>query len=102
MLMFFTLGASMVGDVCDEDELHSGTRSEGMYSAVFWWFIKVGTSLASIVAGMLLLYTQFDESQNVAVDKLIGNIGIVRADAVALAKQEWGFRGSPGRPREES
>ena len=82
MLMFFTLGASMVGDVCDEDELHSGTRSEGMYCAVFWWFIKVGSSVASVVAGMLLLFTQFDESQNVAIDKLIGNIGIVRADAV--------------------
>ena len=29
MLMFFTLGSSMVGDVCDEDELKTGTRSEG-------------------------------------------------------------------------
>ncbi len=81
MLMFFTLGASMVGDVCDEDELHSGTRSEGMYCAVFWWFIKVGSSVASVVAGMLLLFTHFDEAQNVAIDKLIGNIGIVRANA---------------------
>jgi glycoside/pentoside/hexuronide:cation symporter, GPH family len=88
MLMFFTLGASMVGDVCDEDELHSGTRSEGMYCAVFWWFIKVGSSVASVVAGMLLLFTQFDESQNVAIDKLIGNIGIVRADAVKWQKED--------------
>jgi GPH family glycoside/pentoside/hexuronide:cation symporter len=81
MLMFFTLGSSMVGDVCDEDELHTGTRSEGMYYAVFWWFIKVGGSFASIVAGGLLLYTQFDETQNVAVESLLGRVGIVQANA---------------------
>src|SRR5262245_55362372 len=44
MLMFFTLGASMVGDVCDEDELNTGTRSEGTYYAVSGWFIKTGTA----------------------------------------------------------
>lgn len=81
MLMFFTLGSSMVGDVCDEDELHTGTRSEGMYCAVFWWFIKVGTSFATVIAGMLLVFTQFDEAQNVAVEKLVGNVGVIRADA---------------------
>jgi len=29
MLFFFTLGSSMVGDICDEDELKTGHRSEG-------------------------------------------------------------------------
>jgi GPH family glycoside/pentoside/hexuronide:cation symporter len=81
MLMFFTLGSSMVGDVCDEDELHTGTRSEGMYCAVFWWFIKVGTSIATVIAGFLLVYTQFDADQNKAVEKLVGNVGVIRADA---------------------
>jgi GPH family glycoside/pentoside/hexuronide:cation symporter len=81
MLMFFTLGSSMVADVCDEDELHTGTRSEGMYCAVFWWFIKVGTSIATVIAGLLLVFTQFDADQNVAVEKLMGNVGVIRADA---------------------
>lgn len=81
MLMFFTLGSSMVGDVCDEDELHTGTRSEGMYCAVFWWFIKVGTSFATVIAGILLVFTQFDADQNVAVEKIVGNVGVIRADA---------------------
>jgi GPH family glycoside/pentoside/hexuronide:cation symporter len=81
MLMFFTLGSSMVGDVCDEDELHTGTRSEGMYCAVFWWFIKVGTSIATVIAGLLLVFTQFDAYQNVAVEKVMGNVGVIRADA---------------------
>ena len=85
MLMFFTLGSSMVGDVCDEDELNTGTRSEGTYYAVFWWFIKMGTAFASFVMGALLVYTSFDERQNVLMDALGGNIAIVNAEAEAWA-----------------
>ena len=70
--MFFTLGSSMVGDVCDEDELKTGTRSEGTYYSVFWWFIKMGTAFASFVTGALLVFTSFDETQNVTVDALDG------------------------------
>ena len=57
MLMFFTLGSSMVGDVCDEDELNTGTRSEGSYYSVFWWFIKMGTAFASFVTGSFGVHT---------------------------------------------
>ena len=85
MLMFFTLGSSMVGDVCDEDELNTGTRSEGTYYAVFWWFIKMGTAFASFVMGALLAYTSFDERQNVLMDALGGNIATVNAEAEAWA-----------------
>lgn len=90
MLMFFTLGSSMVGDVCDEDELNTGTRSEGTYYSVFWWFIKMGTAFASLVMGALLVYTSFDERQNVLMDALGGNIAIVNADARAWAVGESG------------
>lgn len=85
MLMFFTLGSSMVGDVCDEDELRTGTRSEGTYYSVFWWFIKMGTALASLVMGALLVWTSFDERQNLLMDALGGNIAIVDAEAEAWA-----------------
>lgn len=81
MLMFFTLGSSMVGDVCDEDELHTGARSEGTYYSVFWWFIKMGSALASAVMGALLVFTQFDERQNVIVDNLHGDIAVIQAEA---------------------
>lgn len=74
MLFFFTLGSSMVGDICDEDELHSGKRTEGSYYAVYWWFIKMGTALASFVSGALIVLTMFDESQVTKVDKLIGSV----------------------------
>ncbi len=81
MLMFFTLGASMVGDVCDEDELNTGTRSEGSYYSVYWWFIKMGTAFASFVTGALLVYTHFDEKQSVRVDDLHGNVAVIKTEA---------------------
>ena len=81
MLMFFTLGASMLGDVCDEDDLRTGTRSEGSYYSVYWWFIKLGTAFASFVTGALLVFTNFDEKQNVAVDALRGNVAIIESEA---------------------
>ncbi len=81
MLMFFTLGSSMVGDVCDEDELRTGTRSEGTFYAVYWWFIKLGSAFASFVMGALLVFTGFDERQNVTVDDLSGNLAVIQSGA---------------------
>lgn len=93
MLFFFTLGSSMVGDICDEDELNTGKRSEGSYYAIFWWFIKMGTALASFVAGALIVFTMFDEAQVTKVDSLQGNVRELRSKV-----QEWngdeGFKGN--------
>lgn len=61
MLMFFTLASAMVADICDEDEMNTGTRSEGSYYAVFWWFMKMGMALAYLIAGVLITLTGFDE-----------------------------------------
>ena len=79
MLFFFTLGSSMVGDICDEDELKTGNRSEGSFYSVFWWFIKMGTALASLIAGALIVFTLFDETQVTKVDSLQGNIRELRS-----------------------
>lgn len=94
MLMFFTLGSSMVGDVCDEDELNTGSRSEGTYYSVFWWFIKMGTALAQIVVGFLLGLTAFDQVQNVKVDKLHGDVAVIQADA-----EKWQVEGTVAEAR---
>lgn len=79
MLFFFTLGSSMVGDICDEDELKTGRRSEGSYYSIYWWFIKLGTAFASFVAGILITLTLFDETQVTKVDSLQGNIRDMQA-----------------------
>ena len=93
MLFFFTLGSSMVGDICDEDELKTGNRSEGSFYSVFWWFIKMGTALASFIAGALIVFTLFDQTQVTKVDSLQGNIRELRSK-IQLWKGDQGFSGS--------
>ena len=90
LLMFFTLGASMVGDICDEDELNTGTRSEGSYYSVYWWFIKMGTAFASFVTGALLVATQFNETQSKHSAELFGCYEVIARDA-----QTWATEGEP-------
>ena len=84
MLFFFTLGSSMVGDICDEDELQTGYRAEGSYYSVFWWFIKMGTALASLISGALIVLTMFDETQVTKVDKLQGDVRELRVKVEAV------------------
>jgi len=79
MLFFFTLGSSMVGDICDEDDLNTGKRTEGSFYSVYWWFIKMGTALASLVAGILITLTMFDQVQVTRVDALQGSIRELRS-----------------------
>jgi GPH family glycoside/pentoside/hexuronide:cation symporter len=69
MLMFFTLASAMVADVCDEDEMHTGRRSEGSYYAVFWWFMKMGMAGAYFVAGVLINLSGFQEKVDVQTDR---------------------------------
>jgi len=80
MLFFFTLGSSMVGDICDEEELKSGRRTEGSFYAIFWWFMKLGTALASLVGGALIVFTMFDQFQGTKVDSLQGNVRELRSE----------------------
>ncbi|MFH1621961.1 MAG: MFS transporter [Candidatus Omnitrophota bacterium] len=56
----FTIVNSMVADVCDYDELITGTRREGMFGAIYWWMVKVGVALSSAISGVLLNLTGFN------------------------------------------
>nr|WP_320119290.1 MFS transporter [uncultured Marinifilum sp.] len=58
----FTLMMSMTADVCDLDELNNGERREGMFGAVYWWMVKLGTALALLTSGIVLQAVGFDES----------------------------------------
>jgi GPH family glycoside/pentoside/hexuronide:cation symporter len=83
MLMFFTLGSSMLGDVVDDAERRTGLRNEGSTYAAYWWFIKMGTAFASFVTGALIVFTHFDEKQTTGMDKLAGHLkeaGVVFAN----------------------
>ena len=80
MLFFFTLGSSMVGDICDEDELKRGYRSEGSFYSIFWWFIKMGSAFAGFVGGALIVLTMFDEGQVTKFDALQGTVKEISSD----------------------
>ncbi len=56
----FTLVSSMLADVCDFDELQTGTRREGIFGAIYWWMIKLGQAAASLISGLLLNATGFN------------------------------------------
>ena len=56
----FTLMGSMMADVCDLDEYHTGERREGRYGAIFWWVVKLGMAAALAAGGFLLNATGFD------------------------------------------
>lgn len=61
MVMCFTLVNSMNADICDEDELKTGTRREGSYYAIYGWWWKAAVAIASVVSGYLLRTTGFVE-----------------------------------------
>lgn len=54
VMSLWIITASMLADVCDEDELISGMRREGMYGAVFGWVFKLGFAGTTAVSGWLI------------------------------------------------
>jgi GPH family glycoside/pentoside/hexuronide:cation symporter len=55
----WTLSASMVADVCDEDEVQTGERREGMFGAAYWWLFKLGLTGAQWISGFVLVASGF-------------------------------------------
>lgn len=52
--------SSMVGDVCDEDELASGARREGMFGAVNGFCQKIAIAITYGLGGYLVTMAGFD------------------------------------------
>ena len=52
--------SSMVADVCDEDELKTGLRREGMFGAVNGFALKAALSLTALIGGFLLQSSGFN------------------------------------------
>jgi len=57
---FWTLYGSALADVIDHDELHTGQRREGSFSACQSWISKVGMALGLGASGWILQFTGFD------------------------------------------
>ncbi|MBI2515536.1 MAG: MFS transporter [Opitutae bacterium] len=61
MVFAFSLVNAMIADICDEEELASGIRREGIYFAVYNWWWKVAVSIATVISGYLQRFTGFVE-----------------------------------------
>jgi GPH family glycoside/pentoside/hexuronide:cation symporter len=57
---FWILYGSTLADVVDYDELETGKRREGSFSACQSWISKVGIALGSGASGWILQFTGFD------------------------------------------
>jgi GPH family glycoside/pentoside/hexuronide:cation symporter len=64
----WTLINSMIPDVVDVDELKTGERREGMYSAIYSWMFKIGLSLSLVISGYVLHGSGFNASLGAAQD----------------------------------
>ncbi len=72
----FTLMMSMTADVCDLDELNHGERREGMFGAVYWWMVKLGTAVALLTSGIVLSMVGFNEAVDEQTISTITNLRI--------------------------
>ncbi len=67
---FFLLSPAMTADTCDLEESMSGARDSGMFSALFYWTNKLGTTIGTLITGVLLNITGFSASQGSALSHL--------------------------------
>ncbi|MCX6319764.1 MAG: MFS transporter [Bacteroidetes bacterium] len=68
----FTLMMSMTADVCDYDEMKNGMpRKEALFGAVYWWMVKLGTSLALFLSGVILSSVGFDQNAKLQTHEAI-------------------------------
>lgn len=61
----FTMMMSMTADVCDLNELNTGTRREGVFGAIYWWMVKFGFAVAGLLQGAILGFIGFDPAINI-------------------------------------
>lgn len=57
---FWTITTSMKADVCDDDELVSGARREGMFGSIGNWIMKMTGACTLFISGMVLQLTGFN------------------------------------------
>jgi len=62
------LMGSMGADICDDDELKTGTRREGMYATIGSLLSRTIVSMSGLVAGVVLVLIGFDAKLGPAQD----------------------------------
>jgi GPH family glycoside/pentoside/hexuronide:cation symporter len=60
MACVWILLGSMLADACDYDQLNTGLRREGMYGAMYSWFLKAAIAGVIAVSGFLVAWSGVD------------------------------------------
>lgn len=85
----FTLMTSMTADVCDLDELNTGSRREGTFGALYWLMVKMGVAVAGAASAVILSVTGFDSGASSqpegVMDTMVFAFGAVPILGVLLA-----------------
>jgi Na+/melibiose symporter-like transporter len=67
----WVVNGSFVADICDFDEMKTGCRREGMYSAVFGFIYKNAIGIVALLSSTMLIWAGIDEqTQTVAAESL--------------------------------
>ena len=82
----FLIGVSMLGDVCDADQLATGRRREGIYSASLEFGKKMAIALSTLLSGYVLAATGFDQKLDIQTDStlLALRVGYIAVIGIAL------------------
>jgi GPH family glycoside/pentoside/hexuronide:cation symporter len=68
---------AMIGDVIDEEEVRSGTRSDGSVYSINTWARQLGIAVAGGLGGLALVAVGFQSGQPVQSDETIQGIYLV-------------------------
>ena len=86
---FWVLLPSMLADVVDDDELATGHRREGAFSAAISYTLKFGTTISMLLTGPLVEWMGFDPSRSLqgtaTLDRIRWLFALVPASAALLA-----------------
>lgn len=77
IIVTWTIIPSMIADICDFDELETGQRREGMYSATMSWLLKVGVTVAMALSGWLINAAGIVDTAETQSPAAVGNIRIL-------------------------
>ena len=102
----FTLMMSMTADVCDYDELKNGLpRKEALFGAVYWWMVKLGTSMALFFSGVILSAIGFnqdiqEQAASTITDLRLADIIIPSVAGVLAVLVMWNYNITEKRAKE--
>lgn len=79
MACVWILLGSMLADVCDYDELNTGLRREGMYGAMYSWFLKAAIAAVIAVSGFLVTWSGVDPALDVQAIEAVTTMRVLFA-----------------------